>query len=631
MAANNVLAKMAVIISANAAEFNRSLKSTENNLAKFIGHINKVTGVLGVAFGVQQLGSFAVNMSRVAGEADGVRRAFDRLPNSVRLMDQLKEATGGTVSELDLMKRSVQASNFDIELASLPKLLEFASVRAQQTGQSVDYLVDSIVTGIGRKSKLILDNLGISAVQLSQKLKGIGTEAASVGDVARAVGEIASESLAKSGGMAETTSTRMQKLNAEWANFIEFAGTASNKVGIMDEGLSAMIKTLENVTRFLRSDASSALTDYLKLVTFIPRKTLDGINAFLEWRNAANSLEGKVKKFNETFSKTPFAGILSDTKEFKDALADIEKTAEQSGKKLILFRDEAGKAVLVIKPFSETVKNLIGSEEKIISTYDSLTEKLKELNEQFQQTDTNDKKSLANTGVQILAIQKQIKVLDDLRKAKEDALQGKFQFLPDLEAEGSTNFELRNEQAASGAKAFSEQLNAVATSAEFAGGALIQLQNTTGETTKKINENTVGMGQSIAALAIDIASAVGAASTGAKQMGQEILRSIGGFMQQFGAALIITGIGEQAFKSFKGMIPAGIALVAAGSALVQSAKNSRPDLSSGGGESASRSSSSGSFNRDGFEILVGGEWRIRGADLVYIFNRQNQLNGRTKG
>src|SRR5690606_14702252 len=97
--------------------------------------------------------------------------------------------------ELNLMKRAVQGSNFDISLQSLPKLLEFAAVRAQQTGQSVDYLVDSIVTGIGRKSPLILDNLGISASQLREEMNGVSLASASVGEVAEAVGRIAGTNL----------------------------------------------------------------------------------------------------------------------------------------------------------------------------------------------------------------------------------------------------------------------------------------------------------------------------------------------------------------------------------------------------------------------------------------------------
>jgi hypothetical protein len=182
------LAKLAIVISANTAQLAASLKSAQGQLKDFTSGITKVGGIIAGAFAVKEIAGFALEVSKLAGEADGVEAAFNRLPNATRLMLDLKEATGGTVSELDLMKRTVQATNFGISLESLPKLLEFAAVRAQQTGQSVEYLVDSIVTGIGRKSPLILDNLGISAVALKEKMGGVAVATASVGEVADAVG-----------------------------------------------------------------------------------------------------------------------------------------------------------------------------------------------------------------------------------------------------------------------------------------------------------------------------------------------------------------------------------------------------------------------------------------------------------
>ena len=73
------------------------------------------------------------------------------------LTNDLKTATRGTVSEFDLMKSAVSANNFKIPLESLSSYLAFATRRAEETGQSVDYLVDSIIMGIGRKSPMILD------------------------------------------------------------------------------------------------------------------------------------------------------------------------------------------------------------------------------------------------------------------------------------------------------------------------------------------------------------------------------------------------------------------------------------------------------------------------------------------
>jgi hypothetical protein len=116
-------------------------------------------------------------------------------------LETLRKATRGLVSDLELMKVTVQAGNFGIPIEQMGKLLEFATKRAAETGQSVDYLVNSIVTGIGRKSPLILDNLGISAVRLKEKFGGVAIEAQSIADVAQAVGDIAAEEMGKMGSL----------------------------------------------------------------------------------------------------------------------------------------------------------------------------------------------------------------------------------------------------------------------------------------------------------------------------------------------------------------------------------------------------------------------------------------------
>ena len=111
--------------------------------------------------------ALAAQSTKAFTELEGVKTAFDRL-NKPGLLENLQSSTKNTVSNLELMKAAVRAENFKIPLNELGTLLEFAQRRAKDTGESVDYLVNSIVMGIGRKSPLILDNLGISAISLKE-------------------------------------------------------------------------------------------------------------------------------------------------------------------------------------------------------------------------------------------------------------------------------------------------------------------------------------------------------------------------------------------------------------------------------------------------------------------------------
>ena len=110
---------------------------------------------------LQKVKEFAAEGISMAESADGVIHAFHNL-DQPGLLDNLRRATKGTVSDIELMKAAVKAKDFRIPLEDLGKYLSFAQLKAQQTGQSLDYMVDSIVTGLGRKSPMILDNLGLS-------------------------------------------------------------------------------------------------------------------------------------------------------------------------------------------------------------------------------------------------------------------------------------------------------------------------------------------------------------------------------------------------------------------------------------------------------------------------------------
>lgn len=146
----------------------------------------------------------------MAAQADGVIKAFNDMDNP-NLLDNLRKATKGTVNDVQLMTAAVQAKDFRIPLEDLGKYLQFAQLKAQQTGQSVDYMTNSIVTGLGRKSPMILDNLGISAAEISEKTK-------ETGDFMKAVAKIVDNQLAAAGDTYVSAADKAARKTAEWEN-----------------------------------------------------------------------------------------------------------------------------------------------------------------------------------------------------------------------------------------------------------------------------------------------------------------------------------------------------------------------------------------------------------------------------
>lgn len=146
----------------------------------------------------------------MAETADGVTKAFKDM-DQPDLLENLRKATKGTVNDVQLMTAAVKANDFRIPLEDLGKYLEFAQLKAQQTGQSVDYMTDSIVTGLGRKSPLILDNLGISAAEISEKTK-------ETGDFMKAVADIVDTQLAAAGETYISAADRAAQKTVELQN-----------------------------------------------------------------------------------------------------------------------------------------------------------------------------------------------------------------------------------------------------------------------------------------------------------------------------------------------------------------------------------------------------------------------------
>lgn len=217
-----IMADVAIRMQTDTAELNKGLKKANQRLKGFEKQAKKISNnlktqfkqmgaAIGAAFAIKAIANFSKEAAVLAGEVQGVELAFKRLKNSEKVLADLKKATAGTVSELTLMQRAIQAENFNIPMDALAAGLEFATKRAAQTGESVDYLVESFVKGLGRKSVLILDNLGISALALNEEI-------AKTGDFMQGVINITQNELGKMGEVLLTDAQKMEKFRASAAD-----------------------------------------------------------------------------------------------------------------------------------------------------------------------------------------------------------------------------------------------------------------------------------------------------------------------------------------------------------------------------------------------------------------------------
>ena len=237
MAKGDVLVRMKADVSnydANIAKARKTLDGFKQDNLTLGGIMNQSTKSIVAA--AAQYASFAAVLGTVASgfaeavsigsamarEMEGVKMAFDRL-NQPGLLDNLREATHNTVNDLELMKQAVKFDNFNLSIEQMGTFLAFAQQQAKDTGQDVNYLVDSIVTGLGRKSLPILDNLGLSAEEIRNRMK-------ETGDMTTAVAQIIQERMEAAGGYVETAADRAAQAQVRLDNAMTELGNTMNSL-----------------------------------------------------------------------------------------------------------------------------------------------------------------------------------------------------------------------------------------------------------------------------------------------------------------------------------------------------------------------------------------------------------------
>lgn len=207
------IAELNTILSEHKNQLKAVGKET-NSLTSSLKEVVKfgVGGALGNAFtGLKdKIMAAAQESVELAKQAEGIEIAFNRL-DKPGLLEKLRQETHGAVSDLTLMTQAVKFKDFNLPIEQLGTYLAYAQQKAKDTGQDLGYLVDSIVTGLGRQSLPILDNLGLSATE-------IRAEMAKGGDMFTAVANIIKKNMAEAGEYVETASDRAAQAAARLEN-----------------------------------------------------------------------------------------------------------------------------------------------------------------------------------------------------------------------------------------------------------------------------------------------------------------------------------------------------------------------------------------------------------------------------
>ncbi len=119
------------------------------------------------------IGGAAFKFTEVAGRFSSVEDSFKSMTKGMgidaqKFQKDVADATGGQLDKLTILQGATKGLSligkdaFNDFGQDFVRMAELSKKAARATGQDVDYMFNSLILGVSRESKLILDNLGIT-------------------------------------------------------------------------------------------------------------------------------------------------------------------------------------------------------------------------------------------------------------------------------------------------------------------------------------------------------------------------------------------------------------------------------------------------------------------------------------
>lgn len=207
------------------------LTAKTGGMEKSFGGLGKTLVTVGTAMAAFKVAADSV---KLAASFQSLEESYSRMTqqagiNGDLLLSKLQQVSAGTVSNNNLILASNRAMALGVgkDMDTVTKLMEIARLKGRALGLDTTQAFSDIVTGIGRGSPLILDNLGIT-IKLGEAqdkyAKSLGKTAAQLTDTEKknallfAVLEEGNKELENAGELTVTVAERMQQLTARIEN-----------------------------------------------------------------------------------------------------------------------------------------------------------------------------------------------------------------------------------------------------------------------------------------------------------------------------------------------------------------------------------------------------------------------------
>lgn len=587
---NSVLAKMAVQIAANTAQFDKAMANTSRSISGLSNEFKKINSVVSgfgktlgaLGIGVS-IGALAKSIFDVGVKAEQTAIAFNTF---------LGSATRGKALLQELNQFSVETPFSPDQVNGAAKALLSFGLEANKILPTLKFLGD-VSSGTGKDLK----ELAIIFGQIKSTGRLMGQDLLQLINAGFNPLQVISENTGKS--MA-TLKKEMEKGLISFKMVEDAFKSATSEGGLFFNLMEKQSQTVGGLVSTLAGNFEELGKNLFSLASGpIP----SAINAF-------NRLLGSINQFLTRGDVYQIAEI--GLKRFRDKFKEIEGLIQSGNEKMLAH----GRKLQNI--FAKDVVDAINEASSELEIQEGFLEGLKA-------TGIESGKTFEQTTAKVAVLKAELSLLRDIRddlfklkpKKADDFVKPiksnlHLQIIPSGH-ELDTVPDVANMAAVNANKEFSASLIEIGTSAEFAGGAMVKLQESTMSAMQNIKKESIDATSFIAGGITEIADALGSAFiNGPQEFGRGFLRALGGFAQQFGSLLISIGIAEKALKfgTPAHKIAAGIALVALGGA-IRALSNRTPSMNGGGGEGSQfyRSSVAGSNFGD---LTLNGTLRLKG-------------------
>lgn len=622
--AENVLAKLSVVISGQTAEFTKAINATNSQLKGFGKEISGVKNLLGgllAGFSLASIGKEIIDATSEFQKFEAVltNTLGSRSAAKTAMEDILQFATKTPFAVNELTASYVKLANqgFKPTTDELRKLGDLAS----STGNGFDQLTEAIIDAqVGEFERL--KEFGIRAKkqgdQVTFTFKGVQTQTKFTADAIREYILTLGDLEGVSGSMAAISQT----LGGKISNLGDAFGQLAVNLGKMSSGPIA--SGIQAVT-----DLLGTLNETLKLANLTAEDlALIGIKKFNEGLDETIKQLKETGKVGEDFNRF-YMDVVQAINATNEQIADSQalldgfsftnqegsKEFEQETFRLASYKAELQGLIEIRKKLDDLVKNPIGAQETI-----GLVE---DLEKKIQATDKAIKEAF--TVPEIRVLQKQLENLKeqlaqiltpDVKDRKENKLdiQGltKIQdtFKPiELPPVDSSQFEESLEHLHNFVLSFQQKVE------------------------KEVSAVIVNFSGLISGLANALGESLGEGNF--KNFGANLLKEVASFAQQLGGLMVAMGGAEIALNGLPGpaKIAAGVALIAAGAAIKSLLAKQKFSPAGTGGSASGGGGTATAFARSGKEdrISFDFKFRIQGNDLVAVLDSTTEQNKRIRG